>query len=925
MEPELGLGLVKHVDHRLVEIYFPASEETRKYAAADAPLRRVVFKAGDKIKSRDGASFTIISVSAAEGIITYHGDQVDLPEKDLSDTISFTTPHDRLLNGIIDPNRDFNLRQRALEYQHRYRKAKVRGFMGGRIDLIPHQLYVAHEVTRRQIRRVLLSDETGLGKTIEACLIMHRLLVTERIGRILVLVPHSLVHQWFVELLRRFNLLFRIFDEEYCRAATETDPGANPFLDNQMGISGISFLAVNPKWRELAVAAGWDMLVIDEAHHLTEGSEAYRLAEELSAVSDSLLLLTATPEQLGHRSHFLRLQLLDPARYHDFDLFEKEEEQYQAVSSIINRFLEEDKLSPADIKRLNSLLPGELESGTDIPASDDKMDPKSRRAFIEDLLDRFGPGRVVFRNTRAAISGFPKRIAHPIPLDGKAEDLSSQSKEFSADLADTEEIPAFDFKNDPRIAWLAQFLKNNKKEKVLLICHSIQKVRAIDEALRRQLPAEIALFHEEMTLLQRDRSANWFALAEGAQILICSEIGSEGRNFQFSHHLVLFDLPPDPELLEQRIGRLDRIGQSQNIHIHIPYIQGSGYEILARWYHEGLDAFRENVPGAYQIFQQLGSAVREKALNRNLSGLEELLERTRKLRGEISGRIQKGRDRLLELNSFQPEAAKELVGEIEANDRHTDIEKFMLDVFRLYGIREDRISNHTYKLNLSLLSSAEFPLPPLKQETLTVTFDRGTALIHEDIEFLTWDHPMVMGVMDLLLGSEKGNAAAVSWPESAANEILLEVIFILESVAPKSLFADRFLPPTPIRVVVDHTLQECSNKFSREAINRAAQAFEETHILENRDLRQELIPHMLGRCEEIAGKKSQSQINRGLQSMETALDREINRLVELKKVNRNIRQEEISLLEEEKRLLREAILTARLRLDSLRLIVKGRF
>ena len=121
----------------------------------------------------------------------------------------------------------------------------------------------------------------------------------------------------------------------------------------------------------------------------------------------------------------------------------------------------------------------------------------------------------------------------------------------------------------------------------------------ISEKLQEIINVNCAHFHEGMTLLQRDRSAAYFSEDEGARILICSEIGSEGRNFQFAHHLVLFDLPDDPELLEQRIGRLDRIGQTETINIHVPYKKGSRGEFLARWYHEGLGAFEHSLPVSY--------------------------------------------------------------------------------------------------------------------------------------------------------------------------------------------------------------------------------------------------------------------------------------------------------------------------------------
>jgi len=918
MEPEMGVGVVKNAGNRTVEIYFPASDTSRTYSTAAAPLKRVAFKSGDTVKTREGASFTITSVSVRDDLITYHGENVDLPEQELSDTISFTTPRERLLNGFVDRNRDFKLRMRALQFQHEMLKSGVRGFSGARIDLIPHQLYVAHQVASRQIPRVLLSDETGLGKTIEACLIIHRLLINERLGRVLILVPDPLVHQWFVELLRRFNLMFRIFDREYCESVVATDSEANPFRETQTGICSIEFLASEAKWKELAILAGWDMVVIDEAHHLTEGSAGYELAERLGSATTGLLLLTATPEQLGHKSHFLRLRLLDPARYHDFELFEKEESQYQKISGIVNKLLENRDLNKSDVRLIRDILPPEPFGG-DV-AEIAKIDEETRNRLISDLLDRHGTGRAVFRNTRASIAGFPERIAHLVPLDGTEKDIENQSVEFAADNGLTMEKVVFDYRKDARISWLAQFLKKHKDEKVLVISRSVGKAQAIEEALRNTVAVDTALFHEKMTLLQRDRMAGWFAREDGAQLLICSEIGSEGRNFQFAHHLVLFDLPLNPELLEQRIGRLDRIGQTHTIHIHVPYFRSGEYEILARWYHEGLNAFRENVPGVYQVFQELGDELMSLTIGRRFSELNEFIGNTHEMQAAISQRMKMGRDRLLELNSFRPAAAEGLVGDIKLLDKERDMEKFMLDVFRLYGIREDEITERTYRLNLSLLSSPVFPLPPLKQDLPTVTFERKTALSHEDIEFLSWDHPMVIGGMDLVLGSEKGNCASAIWPGSATNEIMLEAVFILECIAPKRLNASRFLPPTPVRVLVNHSLQDFTEKFPEKLLNKALRNADGTAILDHPLIRNELLPSMLKKCEELAEERIEAIKNDGLQSMESGLSGEIRRLLELRKINKNIRDDEILLFRQERDSLREAILAARLRLDALRLI-----
>ena len=118
---------------------------------------------------------------------------------------------------------------------------------------------------------------------------------------------------------------------------------------------------------------------------------------------------------------------------------------------------------------------------------------------------------------------------------------------------------------DPRVDYLIDLLKSLKKEKVLVICAHAQTAIDLEAALRVKEGIRAAVFHEGLSIFERDKAAAYFAQDEdSAQLLLCSEIGSEGRNFQFAHHLVLFDLPSNPDLLEQRIGRLDRIGTNRN-------------------------------------------------------------------------------------------------------------------------------------------------------------------------------------------------------------------------------------------------------------------------------------------------------------------------------------------------------------------------
>ena len=907
MEPELGLGTVTEVSVRTVRVHFAAGNCERMYARDSAPLRRVRFRPGDTVISKNGESLPVERVEDRDGILTYFGGARELSERDLSDTLSFTTPADRLLGGFLDSNFAFDLRFRTLLEYSAWRKSPVRGFLGGRIDLIPHQLYVAGEVAARPIPRVMLSDEAGLGKTIEACLVLHRLLLTGRIGRVLILVPETLVFQWFVELLRKFNLLFRILDEETCASIQEAEPEANPFLKDQLCLCALDVLAGSENRRRQAVEAGWDMLVVDEAHHLTEGGPAYDLVRTLGAGTPGLMLLTATPEQLGRRSHVARLRLLDPDRYRDFETFESEERRYRDMAGLAGKILDGKTLTGNEQRTLAVTLPDR-----EVP-----HDAAGRRALLADLLDRHGTGRVQFRNTRAVMTGFPKRDVRLVPLRADAVVLERLTEEFRADAEGRSEDAVFRFEDDPRIEWLTGLLHGPKPEKVLLICRSADKALAVDRALKNRLKIHTALFHEGLTLIQRDRNAAWFARKDGAGILVCSEIGSEGRNFQFAKHLVLFDLPLDPELLEQRIGRLDRIGQKETIHIHVPCVEGSSQEVLARWYHEGLDAFRQNVPGAYELYQTLGPRIRELAAKKGK--IEAFLQKTRREGDRIAGLLAGGRDRLLELHSFHREEAEQRVHAIQAFDRDGRLDAFAEALLGEFGIVMEEASKHTFRIRFDALVDPAFPVPVLREENLTATFDRSIAVEREDIEFLSWDHPMITGAAELLLGSEKGNSTAALWPESGSSEMLLEAVFVLECVAAPRLHADRFLPPTPVRSTVNHLLEDAREAGAPDGLLKGVPS---PALLQNAGVRA-LIPRMIARCGEIARESAQGVIDGGLRDMEAVLENEIRRLQELKKVNPSVREEEIRHFEEERSALHSAILSARLRLDALRLIFKS--
>ena len=927
-EPELGVGIVTEISKNKLKLYFPASDETRLYAMESAPLHRTIFKPGDTIVDKQGQSMLIEKVRLVDELYLYYGSDRVLNEAELGDVSVTHHVADRLFMGDIDSPEKFALRRETLYHDYKRRISPVHGFVGGKIDLIPHQLYIAHEVSSRFAPRVLLCDQVGLGKTIEACLILHRLLVTGRISRVLILVPESLIHQWFVEVLRKFNLWFNIFDEDRCASLEDSAVDGNPFLDDQLIICSIEFLASSEKRARQAISADWDMLVVDEAHHLewsvSEVSIEYSIVEMLSQVAKGLLLLTATPEQLGLESHFARLRLLDPNRYNNYNDFINESKGHKDIAAIVEKLSLGKNLNKKDIKLLEAIFPKDRIA---LLAHKNEI---TRHNLIEDLLDQHGPGRVLFRNTRLAMSGFPKRIAHIVPIQAEENQslwVERARNEFSYDkgiVSIPKSEQEFWFNEDPCVKWLLKEMKELHPAKILLICSTKEKVLALESALSKLTALKVGVFHEDLTLVQRDKNAAWFAEQDGAELLLCSEIGSEGRNFQFAHHLILFDIPLHPELLEQRIGRLDRIGQKQDIDIYIPYLVDSPQGILISWFHEGLNAFNTNIEGGDIIYKsfskQLLSIIKIPSVEEANTELTALIAETADFQTELRKSLAEGRDRLLEMNSFRPKIAQKLIEQIQAEDKNRALEIYLTKVFRHFDVELEDLAPRTYFLHPASINAGAFPTIP--QEGIQVTFDRKRAISREDVSFLSWDHPMATGAIDMVLSSTLGSASfgVIRGPGSSA--LVLELLFVLETAGKESIDIDCFLPHIPLRIVIDHTGKELTDLYSIEMLNKNLIPGNIDNLLENDAFVDSILPNMIATATEIATALAEKEIAKGLQRMKLTLNHEIDRLTALQKMNKDIRPDEIQRAMDERTTLSTIIKKARIRLDALQLIRK---
>ena len=896
-EPELGLGIIAEVSGKQVKVFFGATETERVYGLKSAPLKRVKFDVGDSIKSRSGHKFEVNSVSEQEGLLFYVGDELTLLERDLDDHLAFNHPEEKLFNAQVDSEKFFQLRLKTLEYSKWWETSPVKGFMGGRISLIPHQFYVANEVVNRHAPRVLLADEVGLGKTIEAGLIIHQQVMTGRAQRILVIVPDSLVYQWFFEMHRKFQLGFAAINQE-----TPPEEGVNPFVHNERVIVSLGLIKGSGLAHKMLLEAEFDIVVIDEAHQYKkeEGSFEYDLLETLCLNTPSVLLLTATPEQLGMEGHFDRLRLLDPDRYSDFDEFKKEVECYDQVAKAV-RNLQAGNLSKEDIYNLKEWLNEELFQC--VYKGD--LSPKTQKEIILELIDRHGTGRVFFRNTRQAMRKeydfFPKRILHEVPVKGHS--------------LNDDEIQSF----EEKAQWLLNFIKETD-QKVLLICHSKSLIVAIERFIKENASQiKTALFHSGLSLMARDRQAAFFADENGAQILLCTEIGSEGRNFEFAQNLVLFDLPKKPDLLEQRIGRLDRIGQKGNIHIHVPYAEGTPEQTLFNIYDKGLDSFRRFNSVGTPVFVHFAEEIQKVLAGDEKLG-EELVSQISSYREDLEKQLEESRDLLIEMNSFDSEAGHNLVRQVREAENNYQLKEFMDDCFDCFGVDVEELNEvATFIKPNDNMFIPHFP--HLQNEGQTITFERREALDREDYQFMNWDHPMVRELTNLILSESYGNMTVATRRDGGGKKSFIEAFYTTDCPAPDFLDIKRFFPPTLIRVLVDKDGVDFSEKWDKSVLDSKLREADRATIQKASKLPKAAVKNILSHAEKKANEKGELILEKQRLALVEYMEQEIERLDALSKVNPSISEDEVDIMRALKKAMLDSSYEARIRLESLRLIL----
>lgn len=793
------------------------------------------------------------------------------------------SPLDRLVDmtadGQVSSDQDYGLRLQAAYLQHAYKYDPLSGLSNARIEPKLHQVFVAHRVTHKLYPRMILADEVGLGKTIEAGLIIKELRARQIANRVLVLCPAALQQQWKYELESKFNEDFEIIDGHGAKFLGRG--GVNPWKKRDGVITSLN-LAVRPEYAERIVEADWDLVVFDEAHRVRRTRNrttlAYELADELKEVVDGLLLLSATPMQLDPYELYSLIELIDPGLYPDVAAYLGRVSQVPFLNNLMNLLLNWSALSPSE-KRSKSnefLLKPNLFS-EDLSLSQDLKDiaslnnKKVRDKTINEIIEKHPVAEVMVRNRKIQIGEFHTREPHRIPIqlteaelslyhdvteyirlgydralakknnavgflmtlyqkiltsssyalfasfkkrvaklqedilarsDTKSDltakqfeqmlesdDILDETKQMDGIAIDEEDvnqeilhirgfIDRLENISDSKAEVLAndiveQILRKNPDEKILIFTQFIKTQEFLQKILI-SMGYEVATFNGQMNLMQKEQEVRRFR--HSVPIMITSEAGGEGRNFQFAHIMVNYDLPWNPMKIEQRIGRLDRIGQQYPVRIYNLYNEDTIEENILDVLEKRIDLFTKSVGSLDPILGNVEREISDIVIqNTDDSAIKNYGRSLEEKVNEARLKEEKMADFVLDQASLRKDEASALLDRSPLA-RFDDLRSFIGSTLDYYGGRIVQHIEGGYSLNLSRKFAARVRANKL---SIRGVFDPEEALVREDLDFLAFGHEIIDKIMSYAY--DKGSAVGARYIPEAEAGVSLEVIYAFES------------------------------------------------------------------------------------------------------------------------------------------------
>ncbi len=859
-------------------------------------LIHYVFELNERIETKKGIGIVNSKdFLIKDGIISYEflnqeGKRTQIYESEIYS--KYVTPIQKLiLNKKIDPPRNFFIKYWANLFYSYYTSYQVKCIVNSRLSLMPHQINVTHRLAEKHFPRVILADEVGLGKTIEAGIYIKEMMARNLAERILIIVPASLVKQWQFEMQNKFHINFTIYDGKKIKELKRrgnyksAEILKNPFYYDNLIICSLQF-ARNQKYIDLLSQISWDIVIFDEAHHLrrylinaTTGSYRetlnYELARNLSTNSESMLLLSATPLQLHSFELYSLIELIHPEVFENFSEFEHFRKNKPFINLIITNLNQIEKLNSFEVKTTVKLLKDlqyinkkmnneqillELNNEDFKQSIIKKLEEdhtlskflirnRKKNVFTEELLSKrivntimvnptkeeleiyneirlylakiyntatskenLGLGFVITTLQKLLTSSkyaFLKSLERRLEqierykdiflkireddpeyfeleleeesLDAETfniieEELNEKQIEKNQDIFNQEKILKefynklktipYDSKSEKLLEIISQIYLRNPNEKIIIFTQFVDTLLFLKDLLEKQGSNYfVEIFYGGLDKDQKDKAVNKFRNSKKFSILLSTEIGGEGRNFQFCRILINYDLPWNPMKLEQRIGRLDRIGQeSQEIFIYNFFTEGTVETDVVHALVKRIILFEESIGVLEPIIGRI-----EKDLKNVIFAEDDRKKRTRlnEFYRTLDEEIQKAKeiemqldDLMIDKKSFQMEGLLDsLAACIDVKLSHNELFLLMNYFFNLnnniYGYLEkiDSINsepNFIFKIKIknTLLENPKYKL----LSNYTGTFNLDLAREKEEIDFFALGHPLINTILDFCRG-----------------------------------------------------------------------------------------------------------------------------------------------------------------------------
>jgi SNF2 family DNA or RNA helicase len=841
----------------------------------------MVFEQGEVVRRRPtGEVGVLLSVDEVAGIgeVSLSTGKALVPLEELEP--ADRGPAEQLIRGELGSPEAYSLFLQARFLKHAYRFDPLSGLSNARIEPTLHQVFIAHRVTQKLQPRMILADEVGLGKTIEAGLIIKELRARKLVERVLVVCPANLQTQWQQELRSKFNEDFEVLDSAALSFLGRG--GANPWAARDNVICSLT-LAQNPRRAERIIEAGWDLVVFDEAHRVrrwrqsaksVKETQAYRLADELKDLTSGLLLLTATPMQLQPYELYSSIELVEPGLYPTFDEFESSGERLPELNDLM-RSLKAWEALPDHAKHLvvqrhEALLAQVGATRLELEERD------SRDAVMDRLAERHPLAQVLVRNRKAEIGGFTRREARTVPVALSDDELElyrdvteyirhgynrakrqkqhavgfvmvgyqkmlassssairqslrrraaglrqelkltesdqrptalsaaaieglAEAEELSASLEEAEaaalhvaaleteidELDALverlgkarDSKTAELLRLLTPIFEADAREKVLIFTQFIETQDFLARALEMN-GMSVATFNGQMSLEQKELGVRRFRDPSGVQVLISTESGGEGRNFQFAHILVNYDLPWNPMKVEQRIGRLDRIGQTKPVFIYNLACSDTVEERVLELLASRIRLFEESVGSLDPILGTVEKAIEEIVMS-DIESFGDLLD---DFEVSLEQQVKEAREKehtladfAMDRASLRRDVANELLGR-SALAGSSDLERYMARALDYFGGTSMEHPEGGVVLSLSPRLATRLQT---RTSSIRGVFSPSEALRLEELDFFAFGHDLVDGIVELPLQSDAGFAPVIAGvrrlPGTA--EVLVEVFY----------------------------------------------------------------------------------------------------------------------------------------------------